>query len=111
MSTEVKFPLFDCCERNHGGAWNSIQANKFVAPKKRALQEQIHAYITSRGRFGATLHEVARDLGIKIQTASARMSEAKQSDGPLRIFWNGQKRAQPDSQPANVYVTSEGQLK
>jgi hypothetical protein len=101
------FPLFDICERNHGGNYNSASANKFIAPKKKSLQETIVDYITSKGKFGATCQEIERDLNLKHQTASARCSELKKEH---RIFWNGMKRALPGSQPANVYVTSSGQV-
>ncbi len=102
------FPLLDICENYHEGNANSRAANKFVAPKKVAMQRQIMDYITSRGRLGATCQEAERDLGLKHQTASARFSELKKEH---KIFWNGLKRALPGSQPASAYVTSSGQLK
>lgn len=106
MSTSL--PLFDITENFHHGNANSIAANRFIAPKKKSLCQQIEDYITSRGRMGATCQEVERDLNLKHQTASARVSELKKSN---RIFWNGLKRAEPGCQPANVFTTSEGQLR
>lgn len=97
----------DICRNYHRGNKNSTDANEFVQPTKKAMQERILDYITSRGKVGATCQEVERDLGLKHQTASARMAELKQS---FQIHWNGLKRALPGSRAASAYTTSKGQL-
>lgn len=98
----------DVTENYHQGNAESVNANQIVQPKKSALRAEIYEWITSRGRFGATCFEVETSLGLKHQTASARMSEMKIADCDYRIFWNGQKRS-TGAATAKVYVTSEGQ--
>ena len=103
MSTQLP----DVCRNNHQGNYNSEQANAFIQPKKQSLRDRVFNYIESCGPRGATLHEVCQGLNIKIQSGSGRISELKKEH---RIYWNGLKRAMSDSQPANCYVTSKGQL-
>lgn len=98
----------DVTENYHQGNAESVNANQIIQPKKSALRAEIYEWITSRGRFGATCYEVETSLGLKHQTASARMSEMKIAECDHRIFWNGQKRS-TGAATAKVYVTSEGQ--
>lgn len=100
----------DVCRDYHGDNANSKAANEHVHPTKKAMQSCIYDYISSRGKVGATCQEVERDLGLKHQTASARMAEMKVPGHEFGIFWNGLKRALPGSRAASAYVTSRGQL-
>ena len=102
--------IADITKHFHKGNANSEAANEHVHPTKKAMQAQIYDYITSRGKVGATCQEVERDLGLKHQTASARMAEMKVPGHEFGIWWNGLKRALPGSRPASAYVSSKGQL-
>lgn len=110
------FTRVDITRRKHKGNYNSEQAHASIRPTKRESWEKIHAFITSQGKHGATLHEVVKGIGMKVQSVSGRMSEMKIAGHPFHIFWNGEKRAVLDehgkqSRPASAYVTSEGQLR
>jgi predicted transcriptional regulator len=51
----------------------SILAHKEIKPKKLSLEKQIYNYLENKG--ATTLEMVGFQLGIKAQTASARLSE------------------------------------
>lgn len=99
----------DITRRFHRGDHQSALAHQSIEPKKTAMQKQIHAFITECGPKGATCAEVEKALGLKHQTASARMSEQKKPGADYPIYWNGEKRSTDGSQPGRAFVTSEGQ--
>jgi predicted transcriptional regulator len=51
----------------------SILAHKEIKPKKPSMEQQIHSYLETKG--ATTLEMLGFQLGIKAQTASARLSE------------------------------------
>lgn len=108
-SRTVRSAERDITRRFHRGDHQSALAHQSIEPKKTAMQRQIHDYITSCGPKGATCAEVEKALGLKHQTASARMSEQKKPGTDFPIYWNGMKRATDGNQPGRAFVTSAGQ--
>lgn len=51
----------------------SYQAHEEIKPKKLSMEQQIHSYLETKG--ATTLEMLGFELGIKAQTASARLSE------------------------------------
>jgi hypothetical protein len=51
----------------------SHQAHEDIKPKKPSMEQQIHSYLETKG--ATTLEMLGFQLGIKAQTASARLSE------------------------------------
>ena len=51
----------------------SYQAHEEIKPKKESMQQQIHSYLETKG--ANTLQTIKFMLGLKNQTASARLSE------------------------------------
>ena len=68
-----KAPEPDICEKKHGGAETSQEAYTKVDLTK-ARQEVFEA-IRKRGATGATLHEIAEELGRPVNAISGRISE------------------------------------
>jgi hypothetical protein len=95
-------PLPDVCRNKHGGNDESELANARVHSSKEADKKRVKDLAEARGDYGVTVHEVERALGMKIQTASARMADLK-ADG--EIVWNGQRRGN-----AKAFVVPKGQL-
>ncbi len=48
-------------------------AHEEIKPKKESMEQQVHSYLKSKG--ATTLEMLGFQLGIKAQTASARLSE------------------------------------
>lgn len=51
----------------------SYQAHEEIKPKKQSMQQQIHSYLEAKG--ATNLQMIEFHLGLKNQTASARLSE------------------------------------
>ncbi len=51
----------------------SYQAHEEIKPKKLSIEQQIQIYLHREGAL--SLHSIARELELKMQTASARLSE------------------------------------
>jgi len=67
--------IFDYCAKNHGG--NAESAAAFKSLSGAELRGKVMAYISSRGKEGATCDEIEQALGISHQSASARCTELK----------------------------------
>ena len=67
--------LVDVTLKKHGGVSTSNEANQRVAATKADMRAEIYKLAILNGTYGLTLMDVNRRLGIKIQTASARLSE------------------------------------
>jgi hypothetical protein len=67
----------DITRRRHGGNVESGEAADSIAPDKARMRSQVVAFVTARGAVGATSDEVEIGLGMRHQTASARITEAK----------------------------------
>jgi len=65
----------DITLRKHGGVSTSNEANQRVAATKADMRAEIYKLAILNGTYGLTLMDVNRRLGIKVQTASARLSE------------------------------------
>lgn len=72
-------------------------AHEEIKPKKLSLEKQIHAYLESKG--ATTLEMIGFQLGIKAQTASARLSEMHDKGivtfdpyGAYRLTYNEQEK-------------------
>lgn len=68
---------FDICEKRHKGNFESQQAYNNTKGRKEAQMQLILGYITGKGSNGATADEISQELGIYVQTCSARCSELK----------------------------------
>lgn len=86
MSTDSRqltsAPLPDICRNKHGANLESEMANLRVHSRKEVDRARIIKFRDSRGDQGITLVDVCQILGLKPQTASARLSELK-ADGEL----------------------------
>ena len=51
----------------------SYQAHEEIKPQKLSIEQRIQIYLHREGAL--SLHSIARELEIKMQTASARLSE------------------------------------
>ena len=67
----------DPCARKHAGAETSIAAHERVAPHKHQVAERILAAVQARGDAGATVHELAADLGKFPSSISGRLTELR----------------------------------
>lgn len=68
----------DITAGRHGGNAESAEANDSIAAVKPTLRKRVVEYVRSRGTDGATSDEIEVALGMRHQTASARITEAKQ---------------------------------
>ena len=65
----------DITLRKHGGVSTSNEANQRVAATKADMRAEIYKLAILNGSYGTTLNDCIRRLGMKPQTASARLSE------------------------------------
>lgn len=68
----------DITAGRHGGNTESAEANDSIADIKPTLRKRVVEYVRSRGTDGATSDEIEIALDMRHQTASARITEAKQ---------------------------------
>lgn len=87
---------FDVCASRHGGNPESAEAHESVKPSKT----QLHRLILATLGNGMTCEEIDRQLGLKHQTASARISELRAQDAVTIIG----RRATSSGRWASVYV-------
>ena len=80
----------DVTRRKHQGNPESEAANRKINPRKQEDRQRIFGMAVSRGDYGITLKEVVAELGIPIQSASARLSELRHQLQMLRT--NGERR-------------------
>lgn len=66
---------FDVCANNHGGNEMSVEAN--LRTNKEADIQKILVFMRSQPGQKTYVKEVIRNLGLKHQTASARLSDLK----------------------------------
>jgi hypothetical protein len=79
-------PPRDVCERKSRGNVESKAAHASIAEGAEALRQKVLAFIQEQGTNGATLHEIASALDLKVHTVSALLSELKgYNDLPERI--------------------------
>ena len=93
----------DICKNNHGGADTSMSAWESAKQGASNMRQKIRRLIASAGYCGKTCEEVELELGIKHQTASARISELRR-DG--LIVYGEQRRATSSGSSARVYLTN-----
>jgi hypothetical protein len=74
--------LSDICRGKHHGNTRSEEANRLVAPHKKAARDQILELARQRGQRGITLHELCNEMGKLPHQISGRITELKQ-DGKL----------------------------
>lgn len=74
------FDLVDVTLAKHGNNSASNDANVRVAASKGEIRRQIYEFALLSPNYGITLSEVVRKLGIKVQTASARLSELRKDE-------------------------------
>jgi len=79
----------------------SYQAHEEIKPKKESMQQQIHSYLETKG--ANTLQTIEFMLGLKNQTASARLSEMHDK-GIVTIDPYGAYRLTYDEQEKNEVV-------
>ncbi len=96
--------LHDICGNRHKGNPRSVAANKKVAPKKESIREKILTLIT---QHPGLLHcdDIESILGLKHQTASARISELKRD---FMIFISGEKKTTSGCMAALYSPTTVG---
>jgi hypothetical protein len=83
----------------------SAAAHESVKEGVASLRNRIAAYVRERGRRGATCDEVEVALGLRHQTASARISELKQAATLMPV--RGRGRRTRSGRYAAVYVVEE----
>jgi hypothetical protein len=98
-------PLFDICERKHGGNPMSVKANKvahkYKIPSKQVILEQLREDVIG-SEVGLTCEELERFTGLSHQTCSARCADLKR-EGKIKIV--GERKTRSGS-PASVYQIS-----
>lgn len=87
------------------GSDTSEQAAESVKETAASVRNRILKFIEIRGEEGATCDEVERFLGLKHQTASARIAELHHKF--RRIVDSGQRRKTRSGRNAAVYVATE----
>jgi hypothetical protein len=102
VSKLTSAPLPDVCRNKHQGNTESELSNIRVQSRKKVDRERILAFATMQGSYGITLHEVCAALHIKVQSASARLSECKANH---ELVPNGEKR-----EHAGVFIVPKGQM-
>jgi len=78
----------DICAKKHKGNYHSKAANTLIAPKKESIRERIFTLISQHPGL-LTCEDIESILGLKHQTASARISELKRDN---RITITGEKK-------------------
>lgn len=84
------------------GSDTSREAAESIAPVSSAIRVRIYEWIRARGRRGATCDEVEEALGLRHQTASARVRELVRSGA---LVDSGQRRRTRSGRTARVVVT------
>ena len=96
----------DVCAGRHGGDEYSAAANDRIAEDKNRLRNLIYSYIeTCCEARGATCEEVERALGLRHQTASARITELRKSGRLINI--PGERRYTRSGATARVHRVNQ----
>lgn len=82
----------------------SIAAGHSMAPFKPSLRAQIFLFVLRKGSYGATLDEIELEMGLKMQTCTARRKELE--DRGLLVA-SGKYRLTRSGRRANVWVVPE----
>ena len=99
MKIQEPVQLFDICKNYHRGADTSVAANTSIAGVKGELRKQVYQLV-KQSPCGITCEEIERALGMKHQTASARIAELRR-DG--FIVDTGRRQPTTSGRPARVY--------
>ena len=94
--------IFDITANKHGGNEQSEKAFEDNKSKAGRMRLDILKLAEEKGRVGITTFEVTQLLGLRTQTASARMSELKRD---LLLFDSGERRKTDTGSSATVLVT------
>ncbi len=81
----MSFPLFDICERKHGGNAESVAAFAQIADTLPEQRRRVYELILSKGEYGATAQECADAFGVGINCVSGRLSELKRDGLIARV--------------------------
>tara|TARA_R110002153_G_scaffold104649_2_gene242685 strand:- start:5294 stop:5677 length:384 start_codon:yes stop_codon:yes gene_type:complete len=83
----------------------SYQAHEEIKPKKLSIEQRIQIYLHREGAL--SLHSIARELELKMQTASARLSEMHDK-GVVRFDFDGDyELTENEQQQQEVIKTRE----
>ena len=98
-------PLFDAAPASRAGT--SRAAAVSIADAVGMIESRILDFLRDRGTHGSTAEEAASALALRMQTASARISELGKSS---RIMASGRTRATSSGRQAIVWIapTSHG---
>jgi len=88
MNNQLSIP-FDVCARYHGGNAESVEANKRV--DKQQCITRILAFMASKADRSTYVKEIIRELNMKHQTASARLTELKADGVVIPLVKDGQR--------------------
>lgn len=83
------------------GSATSLAAAISVADTAGTLRSQVFAFVARRDQNGATCWEAERDMGLRHQTASARIRELAQSGA---LVDSGRKRRTETGRLAVVWI-------
>jgi len=94
----------DITANYHGGSPNSVAANKRATNNKRVDRQRIVSALRRNRRRGLTCEEIEIKLGMKHQTASARLTDLKRA-GDVTVIG---RRGTLTGSPAGInFLTSE----
>lgn len=65
----------DPCEKKHGGNENSVAAHDLASDGKEQRYREIIGLLAGAGAEGMTAKEIARALGVQLNTVSGRFTE------------------------------------
>jgi hypothetical protein len=85
-------PLFDICERKHGGNPMSVQANKIAHKGKIGTREVILRELRMTGFGGLSCEDIENLTALSHQSCSARLSELRR-EGKIKIVGERKTRS------------------
>jgi hypothetical protein len=86
-------PNPDVCRKFHGGDECSEAANDSIQDQKEGLRELVRLWISACGYEGSTCDEAEVGLGLRHQTASARMRELVQTGQVIKTRMKRETRS------------------
>lgn len=101
FAPEIEYPLYDGHPPSEHGSDTSKDAATEIETTVGRLQFAVLNYVVGRGPRGATCDEVEYALGLRHQTASARLRELEQLK---RVVKADEKRRTRSGRFARVYV-------
>lgn len=102
MSTQLSFE--DYPPTRASAPSTSFEAAEYVWPRTKIMRARIVAHLEEMGGFGATCHEICEALGMKIQTATARLNELMAEGAIVR---DGRTRKTPSGCSAKVWTVKK----